>query len=80
MAQIAAPGSWHFEERGQGPPLLLLHGLGASSFSWRDNIGPLSQYFRVVAPAPAPGPTSSPPGDWPRPQGRSPGPGAQNYH
>jgi len=50
MAQIAAPSSWHFEERGQGPPLLLLHGLGASSFSWRHNLAPLARHFRVIAP------------------------------
>jgi pimeloyl-ACP methyl ester carboxylesterase len=41
---------WFFIEQGQGPPLLLLHGLGASSFSWRHNLGPLSQYYRVLAP------------------------------
>lgn len=41
---------WFFLEQGQGPPLLLLHGLGASSFSWRHNLGPLSQGFRVLAP------------------------------
>jgi pimeloyl-ACP methyl ester carboxylesterase len=38
---------------------MLLHGLGASCFSWRHNIGPLSKHFRVLAP------------DLP-PQGRSP--------
>jgi pimeloyl-ACP methyl ester carboxylesterase len=30
--------------------LVLLHGLGASSFSWRGNIGPLSRHFQVLAP------------------------------
>ena len=34
---------------GEGPPLLLLHGLGASVITWRDNIGPLSRAFRVYA-------------------------------
>ena len=35
---------------GQGFPLVLLHGLGASSFSWRGNIGPLSHHYQVFAP------------------------------
>ena len=34
---------------GEAPPLLLLHGLGASVITWRDNIGPLSRAFRVYA-------------------------------
>lgn len=55
------PEAWHYEEQGQGPNLLLLHGLGASSFSWRDNLGALSRHFRVIAP------------DIP-PHGRSPAP------
>jgi len=38
------------EEAGRGFPLVLLHGLGVSSFSWRENIGPLSQHFRVLTP------------------------------
>lgn len=42
--------TWFFQEKGQGFPLVLLHGLGASSFSWRENIGPLAQNFRVLAP------------------------------
>ncbi|MEJ2070524.1 MAG: alpha/beta fold hydrolase [Syntrophobacterales bacterium] len=41
---------WHIKEAGRGFPLVLLHGLGASSFSWRENIGPLSQNFQVLAP------------------------------
>jgi pimeloyl-ACP methyl ester carboxylesterase len=57
---------WYFLERGQGPNLVLLHGLGASSFSWRHNIAPLARHFRVVAP------------DLP-PHGRSPAPLDANY-
>jgi pimeloyl-ACP methyl ester carboxylesterase len=41
---------WWFREQGEGFPLVLLHGLGASSFSWRENLGPLSRHFRVLAP------------------------------
>jgi pimeloyl-ACP methyl ester carboxylesterase len=50
---------WFFLDEGQGPDLLLLHGLGASSFSWRDNLAPLSRHFRVLAPD-LPGHGSSP--------------------
>jgi pimeloyl-ACP methyl ester carboxylesterase len=42
--------TWFFLEQGQGPPLLLLHGLGASSFSWRHTIPALSPQYRVLAP------------------------------
>jgi len=41
---------WYVAEAGQGFPLVLLHGLGASSFSWRENLGPLSRRYRVLAP------------------------------
>ena len=39
----------HYVVAGEGPPLLLFHGLGASVATWRDNIGPLSRAFRVFA-------------------------------
>ena len=39
----------HYLVAGEGPPLILLHGLGASVITWRDNIGPLSQAFSVYA-------------------------------
>ncbi len=42
--------AWFCEEAGRGFPLVLLHGLGASSFSWRENITPLAASFRVLAP------------------------------
>jgi len=41
--------SLHYEERGAGPALVLIHGLGASTYSWRQNIDGLSRDFRVVA-------------------------------
>ena len=45
------PGdSWRFVSQGKGPHLLLLHGLGASSFTWRHNLDFLSQRFTVTAP------------------------------
>jgi pimeloyl-ACP methyl ester carboxylesterase len=42
--------TWFCQQAGQGFPLVLLHGLGASSFSWRGNIGPLSRRYQVLAP------------------------------
>ncbi|OGR24522.1 MAG: hypothetical protein A2139_01465 [Desulfobacca sp. RBG_16_60_12] len=44
------PRDWYVEIAGQGPDLVLLHGLGASSFSWRHNRAFLSRHFRVITP------------------------------
>lgn len=39
----------HYITKGTGTPLLLIHGFGAWSYSWRHNIGPLSRDFKVYA-------------------------------
>jgi pimeloyl-ACP methyl ester carboxylesterase len=40
----------HYKERGQGQPVfILLHGFGASEFSWREVMDPLSKSGRVIA-------------------------------
>jgi pimeloyl-ACP methyl ester carboxylesterase len=39
----------HYIERGQGPPIMLIHGLGASTYTWRYAIDDLAREFRVVA-------------------------------
>ena len=40
----------HYIIHGKGEPtIILLHGFGASLFSWRDVIGPLSSFGTVVA-------------------------------
>ncbi len=40
----------HYKQMGSGSPLiLLLHGFGASTFSWREVMAPLSAYGTVVA-------------------------------
>ena len=39
----------HYIAIGKGPPLILLHGLGASLITWRDNLEALSKKFRVYA-------------------------------
>ena len=39
----------HYVAAGEGPPLLLLHGLSASLIAWAPNIEPLSQKYAVYA-------------------------------
>lgn len=41
---------WHVQVMGAGAPLLLLHGTGASTHSWRELLPLLAQKFTVVAP------------------------------
>lgn len=62
----------HYKMAGSGrPALILLHGFAASTFSWREVIGPLSEVGTVVAfDRPGFGLTERPmPGEW---EGRSP--------
>lgn len=37
-----------YGEKGQGPPLILFHGIGSWSYSWRKLIDLLAQQFRVI--------------------------------
>jgi magnesium chelatase accessory protein len=47
---------------GEGPPLLLIHGTGAATHSWRELLPLLAQHFSVIAPdLPGHGFTQSPP-------------------
>jgi pimeloyl-ACP methyl ester carboxylesterase len=39
----------HVEETGQGAPVLLLHGLGASTYTWRHVVPRLADRNRVIA-------------------------------
>ncbi len=41
---------WHVQVMGEGPTLLLLHGAGAATHSWRDLAPLLARDFTVVAP------------------------------
>jgi magnesium chelatase accessory protein len=41
---------WHVQEMGEGPAILLIHGTGGATHSWRDLMPLLSQRFRVIAP------------------------------
>ncbi len=57
----------HYKKAGQGQPvIILLHGFGASVFSWREVIAPLAKNATVIAyDRPAFGLTSRPmPGEW----------------
>ena len=45
----AAGLRWHVQVMGQGPLLLLVHGTGASTHSWRDLAPLLAGHFQVVA-------------------------------
>ena len=58
----AAGLSWHVQTMGQGPAILLLHGTGASTHSWRDLAPLLASRFTVIAPdLPGHGFTGCPP-------------------
>lgn len=41
---------WHVQTWGQGPPMLLLHGTGAATHSWRALAPLLAKDFAIVAP------------------------------
>lgn len=48
---VAAAGlRWHVQVMGQGPALLLLHGTGASTHSWRGVMPKLAAHYTVIAP------------------------------
>ena len=53
-SRYAQTASWklHYNEAGEGHPVILLHGSGAGATGWsnfRPNIGPLAESFRVIA-------------------------------
>lgn len=39
----------HYQEKGAGTPLVLIHGYTSSTYSWKDVFESLSQKFRVIA-------------------------------
>lgn len=39
----------HYQEKGTGTPLVLIHGFTSSTYSWKDVFEPLSRSFRVIA-------------------------------
>lgn len=60
---VSAAGlRWHVQVMGEGPVIVLLHGTGAATHSWRDLLPLLAEHFTVVAPdLPGHGFTSMPP-------------------
>lgn len=46
---LSKPHKWHVQEMGDGPMLLLLHGAGGGTQSWRHLYEPLGESFRLVA-------------------------------
>lgn len=55
----------HYLEAGQGPALVLVHGLGASAESWRDSMRLLAKGYRVIAlDLPGYGKSDKPRGDY----------------
>ncbi len=55
---------WHVQTMGSGPSLLLIHGTGASTHSWRDVLQPLARDFSVISvDLPGHGFTGTPAGD-----------------
>ena len=45
----AAGIRWHIQQLGDGPPLLLIHGTGSASHSWRGMAPLLARHFNVLA-------------------------------
>ena len=41
---------WHVQQLGEGEPMLLIHGTGASTHSWRDLAPRLAQHYQIIAP------------------------------
>ncbi len=46
----SGPLNWHVQHMGEGPALLLLHGTGAATHSWRGLMPLLAERFTVIAP------------------------------
>ena len=46
----AAGIRWHVQQMGHGPQILLIHGTGSSTHSWRDFAPLLATEFTVIAP------------------------------
>ena len=44
-----APHRWHVQEAGTGPTLILIHGAGAATQSWRGLFPLLTEHYHVVA-------------------------------
>ncbi|MGA8116353.1 MAG: alpha/beta hydrolase [Actinocatenispora sp.] len=51
MAQVQLPaGTLHYQDRGEGSPVVLVHGMLVNSELWRDVVPRLTERFRVLTP------------------------------
>ena len=58
---LGSTGSVHYVKAGEGPPLVLLHGLGASVVTWHNNFSAFASRYTVYAPdLPGHGDTAKP--------------------
>lgn len=39
----------HYQDKGSGIPVVLIHGYTSSTYTWKDVFGPLSEKYRVIA-------------------------------
>jgi pimeloyl-ACP methyl ester carboxylesterase len=49
LGPVDAPVNLYYEDTGNGPPLLLIHGFGASTYTWRYVAPELAKTHRVIA-------------------------------
>ncbi|MDQ1610161.1 MAG: hypothetical protein QOG00_92 [Pyrinomonadaceae bacterium] len=49
FADVEGVGRVHYQEKGTGRPLVLIHGNNSSAYSWKDVFDQLAQEFHVVA-------------------------------
>jgi pimeloyl-ACP methyl ester carboxylesterase len=49
LGPLDAPVNLYYEDTGKGSPLLLIHGFGASTYTWRHIAPELAQTHRVIA-------------------------------
>ena len=45
---FCAPHLWHVQEIGSGPTLLMIHGAGGASHSWRGLVPVLADHYHLV--------------------------------
>ena len=46
---VSRPHRWHVQQTGVGPSILLIHGAGGATHSWRDVMPILARQFHVIA-------------------------------
>lgn len=66
MSWSSSPrGAMHYLDRGTGPVVVLLHGLGSHAEDWQPQLAALASSYRIIAPdLRGHGDSASPPGPW----------------